>query len=171
MDQDWVLYGGLVVVALVVVVYIIFWVKEKRPNAATADAEQPDKQVLSLRLQAYERLVILTERLSLPSLLTRVPAGELTVRPYQALLTQQIKSEFEYNLSQQIYVSHEAWQAVSNLKEQNIYLINNLGATMPEDARGADLARLLMDLLNADPQASLHPIVLDALNFEARKLM
>jgi hypothetical protein len=169
MENDWVLYGGLIIVAIVVAIYIIFWFRErghKLPNP-----EKTDGNILNLRLQAYERLVILAERISLPSLLTRVPAGDLPVRQYQALLTQQLKNEYEYNLSQQIYVSHEAWQAVGNLKEQNIYIVNNLGTALPAEARGADLARMIMDLLQSDPKASLHPVVLDALNFEARKLM
>jgi len=169
MNEDWVLYGGLIIVAIVVAIYIIIWFRERgrKPDAPA----QQDKQVLQLRLQAYERLVILAERMSLTSLLTRVPAGDLPVRQYQAVLTQQLKHEYEYNLSQQIYVSHEAWQAISNLKEQNIYIINNLGAAIPAEGRGSDLARMIMDLLQADPQASLHPVVLEALNFEARKLM
>lgn len=169
MNEDWVLYGGLIIVAIVVAIYIIIWFRER--GRKTMTPAQQDKQVLQLRLQAYERLVILAERISLPSLLTRVPAGDLPVRQYQAVLTQQLKNEYEYNLSQQIYVTHEAWQAVSNLKEQNIYIINNLGAALPETAKGGDLARMVMDLLQADPQASLHPVVLEALNFEARKLM
>jgi hypothetical protein len=169
MDNDWVLYGGLIIVALVVALYIIYWFREK--NRKPLVPERQEGQTLGLRLQAYERLVILAERISLPSLLTRVPAGDLPVRQFQGLLTQQIKNEFEYNLSQQIYVSPQAWQAISNLKEQNIYIINNLGGSLPPEARGADLARMIMDLLQADPQASLHPVVLEALNFEARKLM
>ena len=169
MDNDWVLYGGLIIVAIVVAIYIIFWFRERGRKPVAP--EKPDGNILNLRLQAYERLVILAERSSLPSLLTRVPAGDLPVRQYQAVLTQQLKNEYEYNLSQQIYVSPQAWQAVGNLKEQNIYIINNLGGTLPPEARGSDLARMIMDLLQADPQASLHPVVLEALNFEARKLM
>ncbi len=169
MNEDGILYGGLIIVALVVAVYIIIWFRER--GSKTVTPAQQDKQVLQLKLQAYERLVILAERISLPSLLTRVAAGDLPVRQYQALLTQQLKHEYEYNLSQQIYVSDASWQAVGNLKDQNIYIINNLGASLPAEAKGTDLARMIMELLQADPQASLHPVVLQALNFEARKLM
>jgi hypothetical protein len=89
----------------------------------------------------------------------------------QAVLVDQIKTEFDYNLSQQIYVAPQAWQAVTNLKEQNIFIINQVAQTLPADAKGAELSKRIVELLNTDPKVSLHPIVLEALNFEAKKLL
>ncbi len=169
-NNDLILYGGIVVVAAVVILYLINWWKERNGNRAKAEAPV-NSQTLALRLQAYERLVLLTERIALPSLITRIPSGDLTVRQMQAVLVDQIKTEFEYNLSQQIYVAPTAWQAVNNLKEQNIYIVNQVASSLPADAKGAELSRRIVDLLNADPQVSLHPIVLEAINFEAKKIM
>ena len=56
-------------------------------------------------------------------------------------MLESIKQEFEYNSSQQIYVSPVAWQAVNNLKEQNMLIINQIAQTMPGDARGMILAK------------------------------
>jgi hypothetical protein len=164
-----VLYGGIFAITLVVVLYLIYWYKEKRslgnnPQPATSNS-------LNLRLQAYERLVLLAERIALPSLVTRIPPGDLDLRQMQAVLVDQIKTEFDYNLSQQIYVAPQAWQAVSNLKEQNIFIINQVAQTLAPDAKGVDLSKRIIELLNSDPKVSLHPIVLEALNFEARKLL
>jgi hypothetical protein len=89
----------------------------------------------------------------------------------QAVLVDQIKTEFDYNLSQQIYVAPQAWQAVSNLKEQNIFIINQVAQTLAPDAKGVDLSKRIIELLSSDPKVSMHPIVLEALNFEARKLL
>jgi hypothetical protein len=126
---------------------------------------------LNLKLGAYERLVLLTERISLPSLISRVPAGDLTVRQLQGVLVDQIKTEFDYNLSQQIYVAPQAWQAVSNLKEQNIFIINKVAENLQPADRGVELSKLIIELVNKDPNVSLHPVVLEALNFEAKKLL
>jgi hypothetical protein len=89
----------------------------------------------------------------------------------QAVLVDQIKTEFDYNLSQQIYVAPQAWQAVTNLKEQNIFIINQVAQTLPADSKGAELSKRIVELLSTDPKVSLHPIVLEALNFEAKKLL
>ncbi len=169
-NNDLILYGGIFVVALVVILYLYNWWNEKKSARVKQDSAV-NSPTLSLRLQAYERLVLLAERIALPSLITRIPAGDFTVRQMQAVLIDQIKTEFDYNLSQQIYVAPTAWQAVSNLKEQNIYIINQVANSLPPDAKGAELSRRIVDLLNADPQVSLHPIVLEALNFEAKKIM
>jgi hypothetical protein len=74
-------------------------------------------------------------------------------------------------MSQQIYVSPEVWRAVNNLKEQNIYIINQLAATLPENASGMDLNKHIIDYLINNSNASLHHIVLEAINYEAKKLM
>jgi hypothetical protein len=169
-NNDLILYGGIFVVALVVILYLYNWWNEKRNNRVKPE-NLANSPTLSLRLQAYERLVLLTERIALPSLITRIPAGDLNVRQMQSVLTDQIKTEFDYNISQQIYVAPPAWQAVSNLKEQNIYIVNQVANSLPPDAKGSELSRRIVDLLNADPQVSLHPIVLEALNFEAKKIM
>ena len=168
-NDNLVLYGGIIATALVVVLYLIYWYKEKRsianpPQPATGNS-------LNLRLQAYERLVLLAERIALPSLITRIPPGDLDIRQMQAVLVDQIKTEFDYNLSQQIYVAPQAWQAVTNLKEQNIFIINQVAQTLPADAKGADLSMRIIELLSTDPKVSLHTVVLEALNFEARKLL
>jgi len=167
--NDMILYGGILAIALVVVLYLIYWKQEKKdlstPQAPAAGTS------LNLKLQAYERLVLLAERIALPSLITRIPPGDLDIRHMQAVLIDQIKNEFDYNLSQQIYVTPQAWHAVSNLKEQNIFIINQVAQTLPPDAKGMDLSKRIIELINADPKVSLHHVVLEALNFEAKKLL
>ena len=131
----------------------------------------PNPETLKLRLQAYERLTLLAERISLQNLLSRVPNAGLSSRQMQNSLVDAIKQEYDYNVSQQVYVSPELWRAVNNLKEQNIYVVNQLASTMPFQASAMDLNKQIIDFLITNPKASLHNIVLEALNFEAKKIM
>ena len=171
-NQDLVLYGGIATCVLVIALYLIYWFNEKKSLKKTLTETKPvGESTLNLRLQAYERLVMLAERISLPNLITRIPAGDLSVRQYQSVLIEQIKTEFDYNLSQQIYVASTAWQALNNLKEQNIFIINQVSQTLPADIKGNELSRKIADVLNADPRASLHTMVLEAINFEAKKIL
>ncbi len=62
----------------------------------------------------------------------------------QLLLLESIKQEFEYNATQQIYVSPVAWEAIKNLKDQNMLIINQVAATLPPEASGTDLNRILL---------------------------
>lgn len=130
-----------------------------------------DAETLKLRLQAYERLTLLTERISLQNLLSRINNSGLSSRQMQVSLIDSIRQEYDYNLTQQIYVSPEVWRAVNNLKEQNIYVINQLASALPPHATAMDLNKHIIDYLINNSSASLNNIVLEAINFEAKKLM
>lgn len=84
------------------------------------------KASLSYKLQAYERLSLFLERITPNSLLVRVPANKLTVRDYHSLLLKSIRDEFEHNLSQQIYVSDDAWRQVVHAKSATVGVLNKL---------------------------------------------
>ena len=145
--------------------YLLYSKQDTRKKA------DPDFTTKPLQLQAYERLVILTERVALPNIVSRANQPGITAREMQLLMLESIKQEFEYNSSQQIYVSPVAWQAVNNLKEQNMLIINQIAQTLPADARGLDLGKRIMEVIIAQDKKVLHNIVLEALNYEARKLM
>jgi hypothetical protein len=89
----------------------------------------------------------------------------------QSLLTQSIRQEFEHNITQQIYVSAEAWGVIRDYKEQNLLIVNQVASFLPEEATGTDLNRALLDLLVQNPKASLQNVVSEALSYEAKKLM
>jgi hypothetical protein len=124
-----------------------------------------------LQLQAYERLILLTDRIALPNLIQRVHQSGLSAREMQSLLTLSIRQEFEHNITQQLFVSAEAWDAIRNYKDQNTLIVNQIASFLPEDATGNDLNRQLLDLLLQNPKASLQNIVSEALSFEAKKLL
>lgn len=152
------------------IVYIIT-TRMKTGNGHANISEEKNGQSLSLKLQAYERLMLLVDRIALPNVITRLNNPQLTAREMQALLTQEIRSEFEYNITQQIYVSPEAWNAVKNLKDQNILTINQLAAVLPPAATAKDLNKMLLEFLMNDRKGNLHEIVAEALTYEAGKLM
>ncbi len=102
-------------------------------------------QALPVRMQAYERLTLLLERIAPNSLLVRVQPGTLTVREYHTLLTQAIRQEFEYNLSQQIYVSGDAWQIITTAKNALVSIINQTASTLDPHAAGVDLAKRILE--------------------------
>lgn len=135
------------------------------------DRKTADPETLKIRLQAYERLSLLSERISLQNLISRTQNAGLSSRQMQGALVDSIKQEYDYNISQQIYVSSEVWNAINNLKEQNIYVINQLAATLPSQASGLDLNKQIVDFLINNPKASLHNMVLEAINFEAKKIL
>jgi hypothetical protein len=170
MDSFEMIIVAALILAGIAAIYLFSYFKEKKSLEKTPDKEA-DKNTLPLKLQAYERLVLLAERIAIPNLVGRVNQPGLSAREMQGLLTQTIRQEFEHNITQQIYVSAEAWEAIRNLKEQNILIINQVSTYLPESATGTDLNKSLMELLVENPKASLHNVVSEALSYEAKKLM
>jgi hypothetical protein len=100
---------------------------------------------LPLRLQAYERLVLLLERISPAQAVTRVLQPGMTALQFQILLTQTIREEFEHNSAQQIYVSNQAWAMIKSAKEEIIRLINTVSAEADSNISANDMARLIIE--------------------------
>ena len=157
------------IIALItsLLIFVILSRKQKSPAASGGD----NFNSRPLQLQAYERLVMLSERIALPNLISRANQPGMNAREMQSLLLESIKQEYEYNLTQQIYVSPVAWEAVKNLKEQTMLVINQVSAALPPEATGIDLNKILLDVMMKQQKGQLHAIVLEALNYEARKLM
>ncbi|RYY55409.1 MAG: hypothetical protein EOO09_10640 [Chitinophagaceae bacterium] len=159
------------ILAFIVAAFSIYLVNDYRKRSLQEAARADNHSTRPLQLQAYERLVVLAERISMPNLISRVNTAGLTSREMQSLLNESIKQEYEYNTSQQIYVSPVAWEAVTNLKEQNMLIINQVAGILQAESTGTDLNRALLEFVMTQKKGTLHSIVLEALNYEARKIM
>ena len=156
-------------IAALLISIISFFLSKNKKQPPAPSAEKFNS--IPLQLQAYERLTVLCERIAIPSLISRTNHPLATGKEMQALLIENIKQEFEYNASQQIYVSKVAWDAVRNLRDQSILIINQVASLLPADAKANDLNKQLLQVMMNHQDAALHTIVLDALSFEAKKLM
>jgi type II secretory pathway pseudopilin PulG len=152
-------------VALAIAALSLFYAKQKQQT------NQKDPQTRALQLQAYERLVILCERIALPNLISRTNVPQLSAKEMQVILSENIKQEFEYNASQQIYVSEVAWNSVRNLRDQNMLIINSIAKTLSAEATAKDLNRQLIEAMMHEQKAALHSYVASTLNAEAKKIM
>lgn len=184
--NDPLILGSIITLIVVVGIYLYFWRKERKmikemsatissPDMNTIVSNQqksnPNPNLLPLQLQAYERLTILAERIAIPNLLVRIPYDQLDTRTYENLLINHMRTEYDYNLSQQLYVSAEAWQAVTGLRDQNIFILNQVASGLNPGSSANEFVQMIYELLNKDSNVSMHPIVLEALQFEVRKLM
>lgn len=98
------------------------------------------KVVNPIRLQAYERLALFLERISPNSLILRCYQPGMDIKLLQGVMTKNVRDEFEHNLSQQVYVSTEAWSLIKEAKEEMINLINSAAVSLPEGADPLSLA-------------------------------
>ncbi len=101
--------------------------------------------VTPIRLQAYERVCLLLERISPNNIIPRLNGPEMTAKQLQGALVSEIRSEFNHNLSQQVYMSEDAWIYVTGAVEQLISMINESSNELKPEATSLDLARLVFE--------------------------
>lgn len=160
-------------VAIIAGLWYNFYSNRKNSTPAPEKSSPPaDKsETRQIQFQAYERLTLLVDRIALPNLIARIPHEGLSVANYQLSLLKNIRDEFDYNITQQIYVSPESWQAVKKLKEKNMLIINQVAQALPPGSSGLDLSRSLLHFCMQDEKGNLHELVSEALSYEARQLM
>ena len=103
------------------------------------------KELLPLRLQAYERLALFLERISPNVMLVNQHEPGLSVSEFQQKLLETLRNEFEHNFSQQIYVSESAWNSTRRAKEEIARLINNSASTLDKEAPAYQLSKKMFD--------------------------
>ena len=101
--------------------------------------------ITPLKIQAYERIVIFLERINPNSLVIRVNKNGMSARQLHHDLVVAVKTEYEHNLSQQIYISAGAWELVKTAKEEIIRTINITSSKVSADAPGNDLAMMILN--------------------------
>lgn len=100
-----------------------------------------------IRLQAYERLVLFLERISPESMIVRVNQPGMTSQKLQTALLSNIRAEWEHNLSQQLYVSNEAWELTRNAKGNVIKLINICAEKIEPNAPSIVFSQKILEIL------------------------
>ena len=138
----------------------LYWLLQKhyeREDRLRSERAQQKKNrnteiITPIRLQAYERVVLLLERITPSNLLLRLSPASQTAAEYHRLLLSEIRNEFNHNMSQQVYMSEQAWQQVNHAREDVVTLINKTFQELSEGARGTDLAKRVLETVLVNEQ-------------------
>jgi len=145
------------------------FLENDRNRADMAFKRESQGLTTPVRLQAYERLVLFLERISPANLVTRTHKSGMSAKLLQAELLKAIRTEYEHNLSQQIYVSPGAWELIKNAKEETIKLVNTAAINVSDEASGVDLGSLMLEVTMKMDKFPTN-VALDYLKQEARQI-
>ena len=140
----------LILAAAIVVVVYFFLNKQGEKEVRYLQGElkkQRQEYFLPTRLEAYQRAILLMERIHPNSLVMRLHNPGLPARALQLEFVKSIRDEYNHNVAQQLFVSPEAWQMVKNSQEDIIKLINAAGEQMQPTSTGLDLSSKIFELL------------------------
>lgn len=123
-----------------------------------------------LRLQAYERLVLFLERIHPRQLIPRIYHSDMTVAELEAAIIFNIRAEYEHNLSQQIYVTRQVWNAVRGVKEQEINMVSQIARQLSPSAPAKDLHQRMVDYLLTVEDMPIE-VAMQVINEEAKTVL
>ena len=128
---------------------VLFLKKQSEKDLRNLQIElKKDRQAFFLpnRVEAYQRAVLLMERISPNSLVMRIHNPGLPAKMMQAELLKAIREEYDHNVAQQIFISPKAWEMVRSSKEETIKIINIAGGQMSETSMSIDLSAKIFEI-------------------------
>jgi hypothetical protein len=134
-----------VVVMLTAVILISKMLRNDQERRRNEIALLNSRTIVPIRLQAYERIILFLERTSMESLLLRTNKAGMSAAQMHSAILSTIRSEFEHNLSQQVYITPQAWEVVKNARSNTIKIVNTVAQELPETATSVDLSRGLLE--------------------------
>ena len=102
------------------------------------------QNIVPTRLQAYERLSLLCDRISIPQLVSRLQMPNTSAKDLQMAMLIAINQEFEHNGTQHIYVSKKLWDIILLMRNNTSDIINYVAEQLPSDAMASQLSTALM---------------------------
>ncbi len=103
---------------------------------------------LPLQLNAYERVILYLERLNPASLLIRNYEPGMRSRDLHEKSIQEIRGEFEHNITQQIYISEQSWDIIKKVKDETVMLINTQLIQSGDDISGLEYSKLVFERMS-----------------------
>lgn len=135
-------------------------------RVAENDGEQSN--TAGLRLQACERFTLMTERIAVPNLLLRLPtASGVRANEYTATLLLTIREEFEYNVTQQIYVSDALWSVLLQARDN----VSQLIVRAADGAESGQQVASRLRLMSANQPADAIALAQAAIRREATQIL
>lgn len=146
-----VLHLALIIIPAGAVIFTVWLFLKKQQEKEVKHLQielkkERQKFFLPNRVEAYQRSVLLMERISPLSIVMRLHNPGLPAKALQADLLKAIREEYDHNVAQQIFVSPQAWQMVRTTKEETVKIINLAGNQMGPAASGMEISAKIFEI-------------------------
>lgn len=121
---------------------------EKELRTAHMDMKRErQKHFLPERTEAYQRSILLLERIHPNALVMRLHNPGLPAKAFQADLIAGVREEYDHNVAQQLYVSIEGWNMLKKAKDETVKIVNIAGEKMNDTSMSTDLAQKIFEMV------------------------
>jgi predicted proteasome-type protease len=159
MQNHWIDILKFTLPALLVMATVYFMMKNMLNNHLHGEAMKLRADEKSrnnaLKLQAYERLMLLCERIEPNNLFLRLNSGDMTVQDMQQAMLVAIQQEVSHNHTQQLYVSSNLWEIINLSKNQISEIVAQSGDKLDPTDKAYKLQQVIQIVL---PQINPNPL-------------
>jgi hypothetical protein len=147
------LYASSLTTAGVIVAVVVYYLFDRRIQAGKQNNyNKPESNdgasLLQLRLQAHERMIIFVDRINPANLLLRLHQQGIEIGALQLMAVNEIKMEFQHNITQQLYLEATTWNVIRKLKDDTIAMVNNAVKNLPADVSGVELSKKVLHYMS-----------------------
>jgi len=133
-------------IASLVIYLFNTWIKHKERSWVFTLKQDNNKALAPLRISAYERIIVMLERITPQAMVMRISATSTNAAYLHMDLTKALREEFEHNISLQMYVSDECWTKIKRAKEETGELYKVAFTRVKADSSAAEYAREILHL-------------------------
>lgn len=142
----------------------------KKMEEKKQEVNEKQHHLFPLTLQAYEQIVLFIERIEPSNLVMKYKTNDQTAQQLHGILLHKIREEYEQTVTQQIYVSDNAWNLTKQAKEETINIINMAATSLEQNGSNNDLTRSVFEKMMLLPK-SPSQIALDYLKAEIKEII
>ena len=110
--------------------------------------KQNKKEITPLKIQAYERVLLYIQRISPENLTIKNVNPNLSNQELYETLNHIIETEYEHNLTQQLYITETAWLAVQKTKNEVKQLIEVSYSKVENEKQSIQLATTIIQIFD-----------------------
>jgi len=121
--------------------------KEMRRVQLEMSKQKKSQNFLAERMEAYQRSILLLERIHPNSLVMRIHNPTLPAKVFQSELIKAVREEFEHNVTQQLFITIDAWKMLKSAKDETVKIINVAGQQMTDTSMSTDLAGKIFEII------------------------
>ncbi len=133
-------------IASVVIYLFNLWIKHRERSWMFILKQDNNKALAPLRISAYERIVVMLERITPQSMVMRHSVTASNAAYLHMDLMRALREEFDHNISLQMYVSDECWNKVKRAREETGELYKVAFTRVKPDSSAAEFGREILHL-------------------------
>ena len=134
----------LIIVLMTIITFIFYLLKSRKKNHLSNNNTLSHNELV-IQLRAYERMMLFLDRIEPVGMINRLGAHNLSADEVSTILIKNIASEYEYNVSQQIYMSNELWTMIELTKNTIINSIALLPSSLSKNSSSTDLVEKILN--------------------------